>query len=63
MFGLGTIVLNVIALVLEMPGAFALATLVFQMWTISAPVEVSTTKAWRRRILLRLRVGWLALLR
>jgi hypothetical protein len=38
-------VANVIALVLEVPGAFALATLVFQMWTIFAPVEVPTAEA------------------
>jgi hypothetical protein len=63
MFGLGAIVVNEIALALEMPGAFALATLVFQMWTISAPVEVSTAKAWRWPIILRLWLGWLALLR
>jgi hypothetical protein len=50
-------------LALEMPGAFALATLAFQMWTIFAPVEVSTAEAWRRRIILRRWLGWLALLR
>ena len=46
-----------------MLGAFAFSTLVFQMWTISAPVEVSTAEAWRRRIILQLWLGWLALLK
>jgi hypothetical protein len=46
-----------------MPGAFALATLVFKMWTIFAPVEVSTVEAWRRRIILGIWLGCLALLR
>jgi hypothetical protein len=52
-FDIGAMVANVIALALEMPCAFAIATLVFQMWTIFAPVEVSTAKEWRWRILLR----------
>jgi hypothetical protein len=56
-------VANVIALALEMPGAVALAALVFQMWTIFAPVEVSTAEAWRRRDVLRRGLGWLALSR
>ena len=43
-----------------MPGAFAFSTLVFEMWAISAPVEVSTAEAWRWRITLQL---WLALLK
>jgi hypothetical protein len=54
-------VANVIALALEMPGAVALAALVFQMWTIFAPVEVSTAEAWRRGNVLRCGLGWLAL--
>jgi hypothetical protein len=56
-------VANMIALAFEMPGAFALATLVFQMWTIFAPVEVPTAEAWRRRNVVRHGLGWLALLR
>jgi hypothetical protein len=55
-------VANEIALALLMPGAFALATLVFQMWAISAPVEVSTARALRRRIIMQLGLRWLALL-
>ena len=61
MFGIGAMVVNMIALALEMPGAFALATLVFQMWTIFAPVEVLTAEAWRRRNVLRRGLGWLTL--
>ena len=61
MFEIGAMVVNVIALALEMPCAFALVTLVFQMWTIFAPMEVSTAKAWRCRILLRRGLGWLVL--
>jgi len=57
MFEIGAMVANVIALALEMPSAFALVTLVFHMWTIFAPVEVSTAKAWRWRILLRRGLG------
>ena len=37
--------MNETALALEMPGAFAFYTLVFLMWTISAPVDVSTGEA------------------
>jgi hypothetical protein len=46
-----------------MPGAFALVTLLFQVWTIFAPVEVSTVEAWKRRVILRRWLGLLALLR
>ena len=63
MFELGATIANVIALALEVPGAFALATLVFEMWTIFAPVEVSTAETWRRRIIPRRQFGQLALLR
>jgi hypothetical protein len=55
-------VANVIALALEVPGAFALATLVFQMWTIFAPVEVPTAEAWRLRDVLYRGLGRLTLL-
>ena len=61
MFEIGAMVANVIALALEMPCAFALVTLGFQMCTIFVPVEVSTVKAWRWWILLRCELGWLAL--
>jgi hypothetical protein len=60
-FEIVAMVVNVIALVLEMPCALALATLVFQLWTIFAAVEVSTEKARRCRILLRRGLGYLAL--
>ena len=64
MFEIGATIANLITLAREMPGAFALTTLVFQMWTIFlSPVEVSTAEAWRRRIILRRWLGWLALLR
>ena len=63
MFQLRSTIAGVITLAFEMPGAFALATLVFQMWAIFAPVEVSTAEAWRRRIVLRRLLGWLALLK
>jgi hypothetical protein len=42
LFGLGVTIAYVITLALEMPSAFALATLVFQMWVVFAPGEVST---------------------
>jgi len=52
MFEIGATIANVITLALEMLGAFALATLVFQMWTIFAPVEISTVEVRRRMIIL-----------
>jgi hypothetical protein len=51
------------SLALEMPGAFALATLVFQLWAVFAPVEVTTAETWRRGNVLRRCFGWLALLK
>ena len=60
---IGATIANVITLALDMSGAFALATLGIQMWTIFAPVEVSTAETWTRRIILRRWLGWLALLR
>ena len=45
-FEIGATIANVITLALETLGAFALATLVFELWTIFAPVEVSTAEAW-----------------
>jgi len=52
-FEIGATIANLITFALEMPSVFALATLAFQMWTIFAPVEVSTAERWRRRIILR----------
>jgi hypothetical protein len=60
---IGSTIANVITLALKMPGAFALPTLVFQMWTIFAPMEFSTAEAWRRRIILHRWLGWLVLLK
>jgi hypothetical protein len=62
-FEIGATIAIVITLAIEMPGAFALARLLFPVWTIFAPVEVPTTEAWRRRFILRRWLGWLALLR
>ena len=59
-FGLAVTIVNVITLALEMSGAFALTTLVFRMWTIFAPVQVSTAEAWRGRIILCCGLYWLA---
>jgi hypothetical protein len=42
-FNLGATIVN-FTLTLEMPGAFALATLVFQMWRVFAPVKVPQQK-------------------
>jgi len=63
MFEIGATIANVITLALEMLGAFALATLVFLMWTIFSPVEISTAEAWRRRIILHRWLHLMALLK
>jgi hypothetical protein len=62
-YEIGATIANLITLALEMLGVIALATLVFDMWTVFLPVEVSTAKTWRQRIILRRWLGWLALLR
>jgi len=62
-FEIGATIANVITLALEMLGALALATVVFQLWTIFASVEVCTAEAWGRRMILRRWLRWLALLR
>jgi hypothetical protein len=60
---LGTTIKDVITLALEMSGALALATLVFQIWAIFATVEISTAEARGRRIVLCRWLRWLELLR
>jgi hypothetical protein len=63
MFEIGVKIENVTTLALEMLGAFALTTLLFQIWTCFAPVEVSTSEAWRWRFIQHRSPRWMTLLR